>query len=250
MYQNERELEIQKILAQTGYVSVQELSRQLYTSPSSIRRDLTALEKQGLVRRSYGGVELVKNSSQILPFSTRAHQNIPAKKIMAQKAAAMVGEGNIIFLDQSSSAFFVACALQDRTDLTVVTNNVEILSLLSQSKMEVLSCGGRLSRSNRNCLLGGDAAEIFRHIRADILFFSTRALAPEGVLYDADREEIRLRQVMLENAVQKVYLCAAEKFGQYAGFRQCHLDDVDLVITEAEDKNLFSPLDKLAEKIV
>ena len=87
MYQNERELEIQKILAQTGYVSVQELSQQLYTSPSSIRRDLTALEKRGLVRRSYGGVELVKNSSQILPFSTRAHQNIPAKKIMARKAA-------------------------------------------------------------------------------------------------------------------------------------------------------------------
>ena len=97
MYQNERELEIQKILAQTGYVSVQALSRQLYTSPSSIRRDLTALEKRGLVRRSYGGVELVKNSSQILPFSTRAHQNIPAKKIMARKAAAMVGEGSIVF---------------------------------------------------------------------------------------------------------------------------------------------------------
>ena len=89
MYQNERELEIRKILLQKGYASVQELSQWLYTSPSSVRRDLASLEKQGLVKRSYGGAEPVKNSSQILPFSTRAHQNILAKKAMARKAVSM-----------------------------------------------------------------------------------------------------------------------------------------------------------------
>lgn len=250
MYQNEREREIQRILMQTGYVSVQELSRQLYASPSSIRRDLTAMEKKGLVRRSYGGVEPVKNSSQILPFSTRAHQNIPAKKAMARKAADAVPESAIVFLDQSSSSFFVACELQGRADLTVVTNNVEIVSLLSQSKLEVISSGGRLSRSNRNCLLGSDAAETFRRIRADICFFATRALSPEGVIFDCDRDEVCLRQIMLDNAAKRVYLCASEKFGQYAGYRQCHLDEVDRMITEKSGEAVFAPLGKLAEKII
>jgi DeoR family fructose operon transcriptional repressor len=233
-----------------GFITVGELCGLLYASESSVRRDLTRLERHGVLKRVYGGAELITNFSSVVSFGYRSHENVAEKKIVAKKSATLIKDGDVIFIDQSSIALYLCHEILENTTLTVVTNNVEILSLLSQSKMEVLSCGGRLSRSNRNCLLGGDAAEIFRHIRADILFFSTRALAPEGVLYDADREEIRLRQVMLENAVQKVYLCAAEKFGQYAGFRQCHLDDVDFVITEAEDKNLFSPLGKMAEKIV
>jgi DeoR/GlpR family transcriptional regulator of sugar metabolism len=145
MDQNERELEIQKILSREDYVTVKQLSQWLYTSESSIRRDLASLERRGLVKRSYGGVELVKRSTLVLPFSARAHYNIPAKKIMARKAAALVREGDIVFLDQSSSAFFVAGELQRRGDITVVTNNVEIIGLLSQSEMEVVSCGGSLS---------------------------------------------------------------------------------------------------------
>ena len=250
MYQNERELEIRKILAQKGYASVQELSQWLYASPSSIRRDLATLEQQGLVKRSYGGAEPVKNSSQILPFSTRAHQNIPAKKTIARKAAQMVPEGGIIFLDQSSSAFFVACELQGRADLTVVTNNVEIVSLLSRSKLEVLSCGGRLSRSNRNCLLGSDAQKAFAQMRAHIAFFSAKALDADGVIWDCDREEVCLRQAMLQHAAKRVFLCASEKFGQHAGYRQCSLEDVDCVIAEAHDKTFLEALGELAEKFV
>ena len=250
MYQNERELEIRKILLQKGYASVQELSQWLYTSPSSVRRDLASLEKQGLVKRSYGGAEPVKNSSQILPFSTRAHQHIPAKKAMARKAAKMVPDGAIVFLDQSSSAFFVACELQGRADLTVVTNNVEILSLLGQSKLEVIACGGRLSRSNRNCLLGSDAHSAFSQIHADIAFFSARALSSDGVIWDCDREEVCLRQSMLQNASKRVFLCASEKFPLQAGYRQCTLEDVDYVITETENADVFTQLGPLASKIV
>ena len=249
MYQNERELEIRKILTQKGYASVQELSQWLYASPSSIRRDLAVLEKRGLIKRSYGGAELVKSNSQILPFSTRAHQNIPAKKAMARKAARMVPDGGIVFLDQSSSAFFVACELQGRSDLTVVTNNVEILSLLSQSKSEVLSCGGRLSRSNRNCLIGSDAQSVFGQMQADLLFFSSKALSHDGVIWDCDREEVCLRQTMMQHASQKVFLCAYEKFGQQAAYRQCNLSEVDCVVTEAQDPTLFTPLGELVKKI-
>ena len=250
MYQNERELEIRKILLQKGYTSVQELSQWLYTSPSSVRRDLASLEKQGLVKRSYGGAEPVKNSSQILPFSTRAHQNIPAKKAMARKAAKMVPDGAIVFLDQSSSAFFVACELQSRAGLTVVTNNVEILSLLGQSKLDVIACGGRLSHSNRNCLLGSDAQDTFSQMHADIAFFSAKALSKEGVIWDCDREEVCLRQSILQNAGKRVFLCASEKFSLQAGFRQCSLEDVDCMITECENADFFAQLGPLACKII
>ncbi len=233
MYRNERESEILKLLGSEGYATVKQLSRLLYTSESSIRRDLTSLEKQGLVSRSYGGVSLEKNSSQIIPFSTRAHHNIAAKKIMAKKAGSLIHDGDIIFLDQSSSAFFVACELVKRSNITVVTNNIEIISFLSGSEVEVVSSGGRLSKENRNCLLGSDAHGIFEEMHADFLFFSTKAMSFEGVIYDCVREEVCIRNTMFANADQKVFLCDTAKMGQYAGYKQCTLQDIDILVTEA-----------------
>lgn len=232
MYHNERENEILKYLAGEGYATVKQLSELLHTSESSVRRDLTALEKQGIVSRSYGGAELVRNSSQILPFSARAHQNISAKKVMAQKASRLIHEGDIVFLDQSSSAFFVAYELLKKADITVVTNNIEIISLLSQAEMEVISSGGKLSRSNRNCLLGTDAQQIFAQIHADVLFFSAKALSTDGTIYDCDREEVCIRNAMLANAEKRIFLCSSDKIGSYSGYRQCSLKDTDHLITE------------------
>lgn len=235
MYRNEREYEILKLLASEGYVTVKQLSKLLYTSESSIRRDLGTMEKQGLVVRSYGGVELAKNTSQVIPFSTRAHHNIHAKKIMAQKAIHLIHDGDIVFLDQSSSAFFVAHELLKKSDITVVTNNVEILSFLSQSNIEVISCGGRLSKSNRNCLMGDDAHRIFSEIHADIMFFSAKSLSADGVIYDCVREEVCIRHTMLANAETKVFLCDSEKFNRFSGYKQCTLEDIDYLITEGKD---------------
>lgn len=232
MYKNEREREILKLLATESYVTVKQLSEWLYTSESSIRRDLTSLENQGMVTRSYGGVELIRNSSNIIPFSTRAHHNIAAKKVMARKAAGLVQDGNIVFLDQSSSAFFVANELINKANITVVTNNIEIISLLSQYDAEVISCGGILSKTNRNCLLGNDSHRIFEQIHADILFFSAKSLSEDCIVYDCDREEVCIRNTMLANAEKKVFLCDSEKINRFSGYRQCSLQEVDYLITE------------------
>ena len=232
MYRNERQNEIIKLLTGEGYLTVHQLSKLLFTSESSIRRDLAALESQGMVSRSYGGVALTHSTSQILPFTTRAHQNIAAKKVIAKKAAQLVQDGNIVFLDQSSSAFFVAYELLKKSNITVVTNNIEILSLLSQSEIHTISSGGSLSTSNRNCLIGSDAHRIFSDIHADILFFSAKALSEAGIIYDCDREEICLRNTMLANADQKVFLCTSDKINSHSGYRQCLLSEVDCFITD------------------
>lgn len=232
MYQSEREIEIQRILSQQNYATVKDLSRLLFTSEASIRRSLTVLEQRGIVRRSYGGVELLNGGNGIQPFTTRIHHNIPAKKEMARKAALLVKQGDIIFLDQSSSAFFVANELKRRSDITVVTNNIEIVTLLSQTNMEVVCSGGRLSSNNRNCLMGEDAYHAFEMVHADIVFFSCNALSSNGIIYDCCREEVCIRNVMLQNADMKCFLCASEKKGKKAGYIQCSLEEVTCLISE------------------
>ena len=162
MLNKEREQEILSILkTKNGFVTVKQLCDTLFASESSIRRDLKALEERGLVKRSYGGAALVTNFSNISTFSNRTKYNISAKREIAKKAAALINDGDIIFLDQSSTAFYLASELMHRSALTVVTNNVEIMMLLSDSAVKVISSGGYLSDENRICFIGGDAQKTF-----------------------------------------------------------------------------------------
>jgi DeoR/GlpR family transcriptional regulator of sugar metabolism len=121
-----------------------------------------------------------------------------------------------------------------------VTNNIEITMLLSNSKIRLISSGGFLSDENRNCLIGGDAQRTFESIYADIAFFSVKAISDEGVVTDCAREEVLVREAMLQNAAQKVLLCDSSKFGGRAPFKQCSLEDVDILISEEDRTQHFS----------
>lgn len=241
MLNREREQEILSILKTTnGFVTVRQLCESLFASESSIRRDLKALEVRGLVKRSYGGAVLENNFSNIVTFNHRTRQNSSAKREIAQKAAALIKDGDIVFLDQSSTAFYLAEQILHRSGLTVVTNNIEITMLLSNSKIRVISSGGFLSDENRNCLIGGDAQRTFAGIYADIAFFSVKALSADGVVTDCSREEVVVRDVMLKNAAKKVLLCDSSKFDSRAPFVQCRLEDVDILISEADCARRFA----------
>ena len=233
MHNREREQEILNILKNTnGFVSTKQLCEALFASESSIRRDLKSLEERALVKRSYGGAVLEKHFSNIVTFNHRTKQNADTKREIAKKAASMIKEGQIVFLDQSSTAFYLANELVNRSAITVVTNNIEILMLLSNSRIKVISSGGHLSDENRNCLIGGDAQKTFENIFADMAFFSVKGILKDGTITDCSREEIIVRNAMLKNAKQRVILCDSTKFGVHASFKQCDLGDVDCLISE------------------
>ena len=193
-----------------------------------------------MVKRSYGGAALENNYSNIVTFNHRTRQNVGAKREIAQKAAALIKDGSIIFLDQSSTAFYLAGEIMDRSSLTVVTNNIEIIMLLSNSKMKILSSGGFLSDENRNCLIGSDAQRTFENIYADAVFFSVNAVTADGAVTDCSREEVVVRDSMLKHAAQKVLLCDSSKFGNKAHFMQCRLEDLDYLVSEDNHAQRFS----------
>lgn len=243
MLKNIREREILNLMkAKNGFITVKELCSELYASESSIRRDLASLESKGNVKRTYGGAELVTNFSSVLSFNKRLHHNIDAKKIIAKKAANLVADNSIIFLDQSTTAFYLAGELLSKKGITVVTNNIEILSILCTSKIRTISSGGYLSHENRTCLVGTDAQNTFNKIYADMIFFSTKSLSDDGTISDCDPEEVAVRNVMLTNANKKIYLCDSEKFPSRSPYLQHHIKDVDCFVCENDKANIFASL--------
>lgn len=243
MFKKEREGEIINIFKnENRFITVKELCKKLYASESSIRRDLTSLENKGVVKKVYGGAELITNFSNVISFNKRYHHNVESKKVIASKAAKLIKDGNIIFLDQSSTSFYLANEIINRNSLTVITNNIEILYLLSNSGIKVVSSGGFLSPENRSCLIGADAQNTFENIYADITFFSTKSLSDDGIISDYTREEVTLRNSMLKNSEKKIFLCDSEKFGTQSAYKQCTLSDIDYLISENEDAKKFNVL--------
>lgn len=241
MLNNERKREIISILKSgNGFITVKELRTLLYASESSIRRDLASLANDGLIKRTYGGAELITGFANVVSFNHRTNQNIDAKKIIAKKAAGLIHDGDTIFLDQSSTTFYLANELLNRSSLTVITNNIEILSLLSHSSLRVISSGGVISSESRSCLIGGDAEYVFENTYADIMFFSSKSLSDDGIISDCTREEVLIRKPMLKNAAKKVFLCDSEKFSTHSSYIQCTLSDVDYLVSENEKAQKFS----------
>lgn len=233
MLKTQREQLILSFIKQNGgFADVKTLCNKFFTSESSIRRDLARMESMGLIKRSYGGAKLNDNYSTIINFNERFNQCAYEKTLIAKKAIKLINDNSIIFLDQSTSSFFLAKELPNKPSITVVTNNVEILRLLSNTSINVICSGGQLFKDNRNCLIGVDAEQIFSNTYADFLFFSCKSLSSDGIISDCSREEVALRNTMLKNSKQKVFLCDSSKFDSRSPYTQCTLCDIDYLITD------------------
>ena len=239
MLKSDRHNQIYSILQEKGSITVKELSDQLFISESSIRRDLAELENEGFLRRSYGGAQIFNSSETVMPFGIRTYRNVEAKKSIAQKAINLINNGDIVFLDQTSTSYFLAVEILKSKSVTIVTNNREILNLLSESDMTVICTGGIISKANNNCLLGQNAQKVFEEIYADIAFISAKALSDDGVASDFSQEEVFIRNSMLNSANKKVLLCDCSKLNTRSAYKQCTLKDVDYLITESNVSGIY-----------
>ena len=239
MYKCERETEILAWLNETEYATVEYLAKKMNISSSSIRRDLKNLEERGLVSRSYGGVRLTQTSGKHIPFSLRSHENSQQKKQIARCAVGLLSPGDVVFLDGSSSAYFVAELLPAVSGVTVITNNIDAMSCFSGFDIRAYCTGGMISEENKAVLVGGYTESFVRQIRADAVIFSVQSVAEDGSFYDCYAQEVSVRNEMLRNAKKKILLCDSSKLGKTSTFYQGSLADIDYIISDRDLKGFF-----------
>ena len=239
MYKNEREQEIINLLNNYSYATVDFLAKKLCISASSIRRDLSAMEQRGIVKRSYGGVEIVKDGVRNVPFSMRKHENAAAKKKIAETAATLLHKGDVVFIDGSSSAFFVANELVKIKDITVITNSIESLCFFMDYDIRAYCTGGNMHRENRATLVNDHAENMISNFYADFTFFSAQALTRDGKIYDCYSSEVPLRNKMMQNSAKSVFLCDSAKLNRHSSYFQCFATDVDMIISDSDLSEYF-----------
>ena len=230
MLQVERQKQILQLLGRKSALRVSELAGALYTSEATVRRDLCRMEKAGLVRRVYGGVTL--NEAE-MPLDFRRQENAAAKREIAAKAAALISDGDTVFLDSSSTAQHLLPYLSRFRDLTVITNSHSVMEELCGTSHRLFSTGGRLLARNR-AFVGPAAEAALENLAPSIAFFSSQGVGEDGEITDDSEEETSLRRALLRRAARTVFLCDTGKLGKTHLFRLCHLSEVDAVISDGE----------------
>ncbi len=230
------------ILERERFASVEYLARKLHASTSSIRRDVESLSRRGLLKRSYGGVELSVEgaAARPLPFSVHSGKNILKKREIARLAACLVNDGAVIFLDASSACYYLAEQLSAKNNITVITNNTDSVSLLSEYKnLRVYSTGGLASHKNRSVLTGSVACDTVSRMHADIFFFSTLSLSSDGMISDDSEEENTVRRSMLRCSDRRVLLTTENRLNSKSAFIFGSVGELDAVVCDAPLDSYF-----------
>ena len=232
MSREERYAQILEILRARGDVTVGYLAKKLYVSPSTIRRDYQVLESRGLLHHTYGKATLNYGEEAGLPILLR-RKNMPEAKLnIGQRAAELIRDGDIIFIDASSTALCMVEHLSRFKHLTVVTNGLHTLEQLEHlNNLTVYSLGG-LRTSNSMALTGQFAIDNLSRLHIDKCFFSTTGVSLDGRLLDALEPEHNVLRVLLSRSKTKVYLCDSSKIGVRRVFTLCKKEDVDDIICD------------------
>lgn len=240
---SEREKAILQILIQKKAVSVSELAKRLYVSEPSIRRDLHRLETQRLLKRTHGGAVLEANGISPIkfPFILRELESSDAKIQIARRAAALIPDESVVFLDASTSAYRLIPFLAEKRDMTVITNGVKALTDLSECAVRTISTGGTLVASCMS-LIGEDAIRTIRCYHADFCFFSCRGVSEKGELTDISAEEDYIRQEMIARSEKSYLLSAGDKFGKRFYHHLCTVEELTGVISDIILPPSFRPL--------
>lgn len=231
MLKEDRKNELLQIIEQAGYISVADLSAKLFISQSTIRRNLSELEKAGYVRRTHGGVE-VYDESYHAPLRQRIKKNHPEKHSIARQAADRIRDDSVVFMDGSSTCLYMVPYLQKKKNITIYTNGLELCSLLSETDLPVYCLGGNLLP--RSLAFSGDlSVSMAKTMFFDALFFSCGGLDGDFVT-DYSQPEACLRRVLLEQSRETYLLCDSSKLGVQNPYIICRRDALTEIITDTQ----------------
>lgn len=227
MYQKERIDKIIDILKSNGYVTVKFLTEELHYSTATINRDLNLMQKQKLVKRTYGGAELAGKKSVPLPF--RYHKMKNEKNHIGKVAADLIEDGDAIFLDGSTTTDYLGAHLAEKKNITVITSNIRLVAFLSKHGINAICLGGTVTEAPY--ILGGNlTAENARKYNADKMFFSTGAFSANGIISAGIYAPIHI--AMAEHSEKVYYVAAGDKLSDDFKENLFDLNSVTGIITD------------------
>lgn len=229
MLQIERFNQIRALLEKTPALRIGQIAQALYVSEATVRRDVDAMEKNGLLKRVYGGVTLNKEE---MPLTLRSIQHADKKDEIGKKAAQLVKDGQTIFIDSSSTALHMLPYIKHKKGLTVISNSQKIIDTLAFTDNKLILTGGELIPRNL-AYVGELACRALDMYRPELVFFSSQGIDAEGEITDVSQSETALRRAAIKRGIRSVFLCDSSKAGKIYPNHVCYRSEIADMITDS-----------------
>ncbi len=230
----ERQKRIIEQLNNEGSVMVSRLSAEMGVTEETVRRDLEKLERKELLRRTHGGALPINDGSYEPSLEKRKALNVEAKKAIAHKAAESIVSGDTIFLDASTTTFYIAKEIKRMKNITVITNSIRVINELSDADgLKIIAVGGMVS--NNQSFVGATTEDFITcNYFADKMFFSSKGIGSNSVIFEGNEQECFIKQRMIKNSNVHYYLCDRSKIDRIGYMRLTGFEDIDCIITDAD----------------
>lgn len=226
-----RQRKIREWLDTEEFLGLETLCSRLDTSESTVRRDLTALENEGVLKRVYGGAMALQSRDHTMDFAWQSEHMVAEKRRIAAATAGLLRDGETVLLDGGSTVAEVARALVHRS-LHVITNSLPIAEILSDARnVEVTLTGGFLYPRVR-ALLGPICEQTLSSVRADVLVMGIAGITESG-FSNSNTLVVGPEQKMIEVARKLIIVADHTKFGHESVIQLAPLETADVVVTDS-----------------
>ena len=236
MLQKERFDEIYAILKERNSATVQLLQKRLYVSEATIRRDLEAMEKAGLIERVWGGAMIPSTVEKDIPAFVRSKTNNEKKAKIASIASSLLRDNSSIFIDSSTSCYHLIPYLKNMKQLTVITSSLRMMQLLLEhTSVSVHLLGGQIFEND--IMTGHVAVASVREYNSDLMFFSCSGIWSDGSISSIESRVVQVNREMMQHSAQRILLCDSSKFGKRLLWHLADIQDISYIISNAEPED-------------
>ena len=227
-----RHEEILKLAQASGHVKVEDLAEHFDVTPQTIRKDLNELCDRRLLHRIHGGATM---RSGVVNYGYEERREIAReeKRRIGEKAASFIPDNCSLFINIGTTTEQVARALMGRSGLLVISNNINVASMLyHQGGIDMVLTGGTVRKTDGG-LVGDLTTSTIEKFKVDYAVIGTSAIDSDGTLLDYDFREVRAAQAIIRNSRHRILVADRMKFERAAPVRICHISQMETFVTDA-----------------
>lgn len=249
LFTEERRRRIAEIVETSNKVTVPDLGSRFGVSGATIRADLRALHREGLLTRTHGGA-IRRGGAGFEPSSREKEvERLAGKQLAARAAAELIGDGDTIILDAGTTTLELARLIRDRFRGTVVTNDWTIAQTLEDAEtIKVILLGGILRRGF-HCTVGPVGRETLAGLRVDKAFMGANGFSIEDGATTPDQDQAETKRAMIAAAQQVILLCDSSKIGRVSFARFAALADLDILATDSAPPAIRRRIEKAGIRV-
>lgn len=236
MISNNRQLEILELLSQKGNVSVEELAEKFKVSKMTIRRDLEKLQENNLLQRTHGGALMNRVLLQEMAYNEKREEHSEIKQCITRRAVSFIENNKILYLDAGTTTFELAQKLPNQ-GLTVITNDIRVAAHLMLTNNVVIFLGGMIGKETGS-VTDVYAQEMLESFNIDLAFLGTSSVDNEMNLCTPDINRMKMKKIAFERATKSILLVDSSKFYSKSLYKILNINDLDVVITDFDPKDL------------